>query len=547
MQHDVPHDILYNVFRQHVLRADSAKAAFKAGLPLLAVCQKWRRIAAPVVYGCMFVQHRDHADRSCGNSSSSSTSSSEGASGRTTTNINLIRAAGCGEAVWRVGIDVHFAATPLGGFRAAARLMGPAGGCWAGVRLLEIAVHPGQTAGYTASPDLAASAAALLVLKEIADMMLGVRVLALGGGSTHYSQVGDLYGHLAAHYAGRVLALSCRHPFAIPADQPFACLEAATVDYDHEVSHVIPRISTAQLARLSILNTPPNHPWAPFDDGLDAEAIAFPRLRTLRLRYDTICAQPVKGCPSWRPRELRFPSLDVAEIRCPAAACPALQWAVLPRRMHALSISLQRGAFQRLAQRPLPDVRHLTLGIYEGGCSDDTFLADTNCIFARAHKSETRALNIYDYTLQVRPCDLVGAALTSLMVTAPVPASAVLELLTGLPGLKSLALRALVADSVDPRIALPVPGACLRVQPLGTAVSSLDIDIEPDQDPHGPPALVSKYLLLSIPALSTFTARWADRHDLAVFACAYAPQYPHLATVDYVLEEDDDCSYDSDE
>ncbi|KAJ2801683.1 hypothetical protein H4R21_002705, partial [Coemansia helicoidea] len=519
----LPEDILAVVLRQCVCGSYSQGNSLKCSLPLLAVCRQWRRLAAPMVCGHVYVQYGDRPTRGDG-TFIRSPSAAEPADVAVKTNLDLIAMAGCARAVRRVQVDVHYMANPFQGWREVVQRMRAVATSWRAVELT-VAMHPVFSALDASSVDLARHADDIAEVSDaLAALVPGVRRLECGG--TGNSPVArSLYGRLASHYADQLQRLLSRHPIAVPPDCRFARLKKLDISYDRAAGYRLPQMAAGELVDMRLLHWPPSHSWAPFSTGRDSRVVAFAELKRLRVVYggarlEDGAALRHRGGHPWK---LHFPSLKHLDVHCSQGTCPLLEYAVLPSRMESISIHTTSVAYRDIANLALPATKRLSLCISPKSRGDPAGLPAINRILESARGCEIVELDVHDRALAVAPESISCAALTHLQVRAPTGVDTVLALIERLPNLVRMAFYDLDLSGIQTDMSVPDADESTAVEPLHTSLASLAINY--DTERHSPDTAlgVVKYLLLRIPTLTELIAIQAPNSPVVGFVEAYAP------------------------
>ncbi|KAJ2783570.1 hypothetical protein H4R18_001623 [Coemansia javaensis] len=509
--HGVPDDVLILVLQASRSLASSARRAFKDDLRLLSVCRRWRQLGTRMVYDHLFIRHTEapkgHAE--------------------TATNLGLIALNGCAGAVKWAEISIGFSSTPLGGLAGAVDAMRRAGNAWRALRSLRLGLHPAAGGNAAESDDGGggdsdgdARAAALACYST----MPRLRQLHIAG-SDKWAPARPLCEHLAGVYADQLQQFSCLRPLSLPQGRAFAQLQDASVSHGPG----LPRMCPGSLRRLAVTGAPADHSWAAF--GAEPET-TFPGLRVLRLDYTTARApsRTEGGSVGRRRQRLHLPVLRVLKVVCPARACPALDYAVLPASMDSVSIRATAAVFRSIAGMRLPAVRRLMLAVVGGPDGEDVF-PSINRILAGARASKTKALHVESSALPVSAEAIECADLTRLYVAAPTGVGTMLQLVQRLPSLTHIGFSYLELPRAYAGIGIPGPGERCPVEPFGTRLEQFDVRIRGSARSSELFVPVAKFLLLKIPTLATFLASNVPRDPLVVFIGEYSAQYPHLGKV----------------
>ncbi|KAJ2778653.1 hypothetical protein H4R18_004467 [Coemansia javaensis] len=244
-----------------------------------------------------------------------------------------------------------------------------------------------------------------------------------------------------------------------------------------------------------------DHSWAPFsaDDG--SEAIEFPNLKKLSVMYWPVDA--VYGVEARRrddrPWKLHFPKLDMLRVSCIQDRCPLLEYA----------------------------------GDSIGG---PAALAAANRILEGARESKERALRVKVRSPTVVPESITCTSLTALSLYVNTSVDTMLGLIQMLPDLVSLEIRCLTLSDMQEDISAPGPDEECMVEPLGSNIKEININVSPNEPASEMLVPVAKHLLLRIPTLARFCSSAILEEPIAEFVDAYSKRYPHLPGIKYMLK-----------
>ncbi|KAJ2714547.1 hypothetical protein H4R19_001669 [Coemansia spiralis] len=510
----------------------------KCNLPLLAICQLWRRLAIPMAYNHAFVQYGEKPERRA--PLARDTNVEEPTDVAVITNLDLIAMVDGTNAVKKMDIDVYYLVNPFPGWRNIIQMIRTVTTAWRVVEL-NVAMHPmlfrfgdnnGDVLKYTG--EIAG------VSDALATLVPDVRRLYCGGiNNNPIARL--LYGRLAAHYVGQLQFVQSRHPISVPLDRQFTRLQKVDMDFDHVVDYQLPRMASGELVDINLSNGPPNHSWASFSTDSSLRMIEFTKLKKLRFAYYAIYEENGVAVRhrDGHPWELRFPSLERLNIHCSEDVCPVLEYAVLPPHMESIFIDMKSSTFQQLADVALPATKRLSLSVSWGSDGDPSGLPTINRLLKNARGSESLELNINDDQLSVVPESITCTGLTSLLVSGPTSVGTMIALIDKLPKLSGLTFYNLDLSDVQTDISVPEADEDANVEPLSTSLRVLAINY--DMERHSPDiaVAVAKYILLRIPTMTELIAAQTPKDPVLAFVEAYAPRYPYLGGVELVLYEDE--------
>ncbi|KAJ2782631.1 hypothetical protein H4R18_002151 [Coemansia javaensis] len=515
---DLPDDVLRLVLEASLDRRPLAKFTIKANLPLLAVCRRGGG------------SDDGHA----------SSAADEPNDAKVTTDLDLVVAAGCVQAVKQVRIFVYCKASPLPGLDAAVRLMRAAAGVWRGARQLEISTFPTNHALARRVNAADHQDGIRQTIASLAATMPGIRRVSFKGYIAS-PVVRELDGQLAVLYSGQLEGLLSQHPIAVPPDHTFRHLGSVSIWYDGSgPSYQHPGVDPTRLVSLELESWPPNNTWAPFSADGDSGAIEFPSLRRLTA---TSCTNHVVDSVEARHRDshpwkLHFPRLNRLHVECRQSACPLLEYAVLPPRMGEISIEATEPVLVRVAEMRLPTSTRLKVAVSRYADGSPAALAAANRILESAQESKEVALRVRDEALPVLPESITCTSLTALSIFSDTSVDAMLGLIHMLPGLARLAVLSLTLSNAQEDISVPGPDEPCLAEPLGPKLKEMVLGAS--SNGPAPEALVpvAKYLLLRIPTLTRLCSAAIPGGPIAEFVDAYSRRYPRLAGIRYKLDDD---------
>ncbi|KAJ2807689.1 hypothetical protein H4R21_000381 [Coemansia helicoidea] len=536
--HRLPEDILAIVLRQRLGTRIDTVDDFKRNLLLLAVCQKWRRLAIPMVYNCVIVQYGHQPDRRAGRSMRYLDAEPTDAAVRT--NLDLVATVGRVHAVRRAQVDVRCLANPFPGWREVIQRMRAVASVWA-VTELEFAIHPVDYRFDDSNIDMAKHTDDIA---EVGDALVGlmpdVRRLECGGANPN-PIAQSLSGRLASHYADQLRCLDSGYPMILPLGCQLTGLKRFHINYDLVPGYQLPQMTSGELVDMRLVNGPPDHSWASFSTNNDSWVIEFTNLKRLRVLYNAddeetgATARHGDGHP-W---ELHFPSLTSLGICCSQGICPFLEYAVLPPCMESITIVMSSAAYKNIANVRLPETKRLSLRIDDGSRHDPSGLPVINRIVEGAHGSEMLELIVDDNTLDVVPETITCTTLTHLQVSATTTEDTMLAFIERMPNLIELTFFNLNLGDARGDVSVPDANVDAVVEPIHTSLRVLHMDYNTWEPASDMGVALMKYLLLRIPTLTEMIAGSTPNGPVTSFVEAYAPRYPHLSSVKLKLGRDE--------
>ncbi|KAJ1728661.1 hypothetical protein LPJ61_003916 [Coemansia biformis] len=147
---------------------------------------------------------------------------------------------------------------------------------------------------------------------------------------------------------------------------------------------------------------------------------------------------------------------------------------------------------------------------------------------------------VWNSDIPILPTDFTCSDLTHLALTAPTNIRTILGLITIQPSLERLILHNITLDDIPPDITIPERGAHEAMVPLNASIDCLQINFVLEQLVPELVILVTKYLLLRLPALLQVHATQIPYHGMGNFVGEYAQWYPHLRNIGLTLTGGED-------
>ncbi|KAJ2802848.1 hypothetical protein H4R21_002261 [Coemansia helicoidea] len=537
---DLPEGILATVLGMCVDYRCSWAYEFRRSLLLLAVCQKWRRLAIPLVYNLVYVKYGGRPRRRTGQFARDA-KAEEAAGVSVTTNLDLIAMVGCASVVKDVTIDVRYLATPFSEWREVIQRMRAVAGEWR-VTKLAVAMYPDIVHYDDRNVDMAKYADDVASVSDaLAALMPDVFGLRLDWNCNNQI-ASSLYGRLVGHYADQLLQLNSPNSIVVEPDRQLTTLQNVWMSCNNDASYHFPRMASGELIGMTLNSGSSNHSWLPFSTSSDSRVIEFTKLIKLKVEYHTtyreggVAVHHRDGSP-W---ELQFPSIKCLSIDSTQSTCPLLKYAVLPPRVESIYLCMRSDAYLDIADVELPATRHLYLAIAESSFGDPRGLFAINRIMENARGSESLELRIRDVGLAMEPDSITCTALTHLSISAPTSVDSMLAFIGRLTNLIGLTICDLDLGDIRTDMSLPAADDDAVVVPYNTPLKELTINYDGSQHSPGAAVAVAKHVLLRVLALTKLHAAQIPMSPMLDFVEAYAPRYPHLRGTEMKLYKDRD-------
>ncbi|KAJ2778672.1 hypothetical protein H4R18_004458 [Coemansia javaensis] len=523
---DLPDDVLCLILERVFIHCYDEYSTTGENHALLAACRRWRRLVLPMVYS-----HVSLAVSDCGARPGAARSYAVHSGTAIRTGLDRVASAGCMHMVKRVCIQLHSLANPAVALSNVAGLMRAAASEWVGVRALAISTGPDQLSANgpaTSTPvhsDMeAASDTISRILPGVSDVTLFSPDHQAGAGFSTF------FGRLAASYAAQLTDIALYSPVAIPRGVAFGQLRSIRAEHKSTLDFCLPRADPEVLETLELKVQPQDQIWQALgpDDG--PREIRFSSLKKLTV----LCHPDSNGAPAstssqeggtWR---LHFPSLQMLDVDAPSNACPLFECAVLPPRMHTISISVMPAVLRTLADTAMPAVRNLKISIGDEAASDPTALVAANAVLANTQTSKEAVLAVGPRDRAVDTDAITCTTLTVLTVNSPTSVDKVLGLIGRLPNLVTAAFQNVCLGPVQADISIPGPRDSRLVAPLDTKLRALVLLGAWDEPLPIPVVQVARYLMLSVPTLTWLCTIPTLNPLLDELVCVYSERYQHL-------------------
>ncbi|KAJ1725216.1 hypothetical protein LPJ61_005662, partial [Coemansia biformis] len=224
---------------------------FKHNLRLLAVCQKLRYAALPLVYNSVFFYSCDASLDDDFNELPSDPLDKE-PTGRLMTNLDLVVSAGCIEMVRFAGIYADYPPFILPGLWMGIDNMRKAASEWSRIVALDIAIYPSID---FSDSDVVDIAACRDEIQEISTAMAGAMpgILRLEAECKSNALSSELLGHLTSHYTEQLQVLHSKLLISPPLDRQFKQLRDLCIHFDGLSGQDLPRVLPGNLERLRLV------------------------------------------------------------------------------------------------------------------------------------------------------------------------------------------------------------------------------------------------------------------------------------------------------
>ncbi|KAJ2779569.1 hypothetical protein H4R18_003925 [Coemansia javaensis] len=300
---------------------------FNHRLPLLAVCQRWRHMAFPMVYSVAAVRAKP-VQRTVNGGPFRVTLGGL----VTKSNVRPIASAGCAQTVKRVWAEVHYSDDPSTVLRDAVKFMRLVANEWGGVKSLAIQFRPLGRPGNEPDPSRLSDADVEAVCEAVVAAFPAVSELCFPAYIPDPgTAVRKISGRLAGLYAGQLERVEVEHPVDFPPEVAFKRLKRLEVRHFYNLGDRLPRMDPDVVEVLNLGTWPQSQAWAAFGLDRDSQEIRLPRLKKLRFEQLWDVAEAA--------RRFHLPSLEWLEVRASCSSCPVLERAVLPPRMVTIKIN----------------------------------------------------------------------------------------------------------------------------------------------------------------------------------------------------------------
>ncbi|KAJ2713291.1 hypothetical protein H4R19_002324 [Coemansia spiralis] len=201
--------------------------------------------------------------------------------------------------------------------------------------------------------------------------------------------------------------------------------------------------------------------------------------------------------------------------------------------MGSLNIQVSAPVWQNISHMELPIAMRLKLTILSPRGNDTRLPLSFNRLLTNSHQCGKVMLRADHHDPSAFSPGIAFTGLTGLVAGVPISADMVLDIIGKLPRLATLIVLRSTSEPIQADIAIPGPGKCHPIEPLGTKLQRLSYGQQDTYELSRANIGLYQYLLLKHPSLQWFDAGDERKRMLAPFVKAYRRRYPHLAGVDF--------------
>ncbi|KAJ2769798.1 hypothetical protein IWQ57_002950, partial [Coemansia nantahalensis] len=289
------------------------------------------------------------------------------------------------------------------------------------------------------------------------------------------------FGHLADHYAERLVEFRCDNSVSLSQDTQFPLVRIAHVTCRKGSGNAFPRFNSETLEELFLYYAPLSLDLGAFAASDDSPDIVFPKLKILQLLYhggdddddddedNNMRATRQDGRP-WR---LYFPQLRDISVDCRWSRCPHLENAVFPVAMESFKITSNATLLTTIAAKSLPTTQHLNVQVAKNPDNTPGAFAAINTIMSSMRPCKEVTLDIADEDLPMLPEDITFTGLTCLIIASPTSMRTIIELIQKLRRLEYLRIMDYTIDNIPPEVHVPAPDKPELLPPFNTNIETL--------------------------------------------------------------------------
>ncbi|KAI7833279.1 hypothetical protein BX661DRAFT_178062 [Kickxella alabastrina] len=366
----IPYVIISKIMRVSNSANERSLDAWADRLPLIGVCQEWRKVGTRLVYCDAMMDGYDQ----CGTGLIGRSEHSAIAGGIINTNIRLIKATGNTHMVKTLIIDVNYIQYYRSLVDKVDSIFSFERCDWSGVSKIIISgilkndPHEGES-------QLNYLQDAQQFIKLITNNMPNVNTLDLSN-SGQDGLGSAIIGILPGFYPHSLKNLSSYFPLLLTDSASFGQLTTLDIDANLQSTRCIPQICPQSLQKLTLRNVTPSFSWSKLVNPNKVDNIVFPNLHSLHLCFE---ADTFENYTQDFTR-LRFPALEVLNIT-------ALTFDIME---HALNFD----KFQ------WPSVTKLQLDLLE--FSEDNSAQESNSLIQRSNNLAARIKHYMPRISQMR-------------------------------------------------------------------------------------------------------------------------------------------------
>ncbi|KAJ2715588.1 hypothetical protein H4R19_001121 [Coemansia spiralis] len=503
----LPDEILSLIIGRAERPARPTRGLWETARPVLSVCRRWRCVALPIVYRDLNFWCEEGADAD----------SAPGASCVLTTNAGLVASMGVAHLVRSVCMTMFYSVNPAACIEQALSRMqsAAAGRTWAGVRKLDLFIHPvadDVLADSFTTADLARSFAALM--PGIVDVCLDDHV---SDGFTL-----SMYRSLVGAYAHQLRRLETSYIWGANA-QSLGRPTHLEIRFDQIHCQVMPSVALDGLVSLRLEGVSSYRVWSLLA-GSTAQKVVFSSLENLHVLYAPDHFALSDSTASLPALRLEFPRLCNLAIHNAHEYCPVIAAATLPPAMAEVSIGCTAAAFCKFAARVPPQCRAMRLSV---DCEDDT---DFPRLFSLLCRTLARAqwvlgVRVFAVTDRLVPeCELLEwPPFTKITIVQSATRANITTIVRRLPHLVELVVCGLECGPADTHTALP-PRRALKILALHFNPSGFTTD--------GALAFLL-HCAQCMPSLELVRVLQLHSARVAQLVRDHAQAHPHLASVQF--------------
>ncbi|KAJ2365007.1 hypothetical protein H4S01_003479 [Coemansia sp. RSA 2610] len=448
----MPDDILVRVFGWVKASTYMAPDHWEHTLPMLAVCSRWRWLAAPIVYASAFIVAEPPTPQQL--------LQAAGKPGRQPaafrSNMVLALLTGNARCIRHLYIEANSIESAFGFLSGLARV-GGGQVSWHKVRSLTLRqlCYGAATSGRTQRMQRRMTQRFVSFITKRMPRVRALECFIIDDSP----QGSDIANRLADFYAAQLLRVKSLIPLSLSADRwspHLTCLQMSIASRNgHELG--VPRVCRETLKHLSLCNVPRDYKWAPFcHEGLDEEAkLVFASLESLEVFYQLDNrpngrAQAARHSSS--PARLHFPRLKhLSLFRC-FQHCQLLESSVFPSHMQTVRMHCWPTLLAHMLTHTWKHIDLLDINVEPGVVSDpQVFLDQSNALFGKQCVAARSNFTVADIP-EMPIANVDWSQLSALTVIYQLEVRDLLLLLDNMAALQRLTVLELEVRSLPARI-----------------------------------------------------------------------------------------------
>ncbi|KAJ2303664.1 hypothetical protein IWW55_002814 [Coemansia sp. RSA 2706] len=523
---ELPEDIIIQILKHVGFMYIHELGLWDASLVLLAVCRKWRCLAAPLIYSGVYIHYSENND---------TLASSEPKSAVLRTSIDLVAATNNTSLVKYIDVNIECAIFPFRGLEKVIETLKAVAPTWPSVNKLVINLE--YMYGIQDNTMLDAAAlenATLNIVAELGVLLPSLHKLIMDDCATCNIH-NNLYEGLANRYAGRLQLLESSQEIQPLDVLAFSRLTSLALTFTSFFKHYVPQVCVESLRRLSLAEIPSFNVWLLFRRA-NEPAISFTELKHLYIKYRfgnfdemSVDVNQVR---------LRFPNIKCLTVKCLHQYCPVLANGVFPAYLHKLDIECSAAACRLADKLAIQCIQELKLGLQCNAADLPGAFPAVERLLSKTVGRKNVMVSIVNGSIGCM-LNTKWPRITGLQTLAPTTVHEMLTILNCVPSLTKLMLHSFTLHELSSVMDIPEIESDRPLAPLHTDLRLVMLSYRASITPAEYVIAIIKYLAVRTPLLERVVAWQLPLNSLTEFVAEYKSVYPHLRNIEFVGQEAD--------